>query len=58
MQITRTTADTTTGPSEWFTGTVYLDPIAVPADSSRLSAVSVTVPGSVSALKVTPKSAV
>ena len=41
MQITRTTAETTTGPSEWFTGTVYLDPIAVPADSSRLSAVSV-----------------
>ena len=41
MQITRTTVETTTGPSEWFTGTVYLDPIAVPADSSRLSAVSV-----------------
>ena len=41
MQITRTTVETTTGPSEWFTGTVYLDPIAVPAGSSRLSAVSV-----------------
>ena len=41
MKITRTTAETTTGPSEWFTGTVYLDPIAVPADSSRLNAVSV-----------------
>jgi quercetin dioxygenase-like cupin family protein len=41
MQITRTTAATNTGPSEWFTGTVYLDPIAVPAGSSRLSATSV-----------------
>lgn len=26
------------GPSEWFTGTVYVDPIAVPANGSRLSA--------------------
>jgi len=41
MQITRTTVGTTTGPSEWFTGAVFLDPIAAPADSSRLSAVSV-----------------
>jgi quercetin dioxygenase-like cupin family protein len=41
MQITRNDVDTSQGPGEWFTGTVYLDPIATPADSSRLSATSV-----------------
>ena len=41
MQITRTTVETNFGPSEWFTGNVYLDPIAVPAESSQLSATSV-----------------
>ena len=41
MEITRGTVETNTGPGEWFTGAVYLDPIAVPADSSRLSATSV-----------------
>ena len=41
MEITRTTVETNAGPSDWFTGAVYLDPIAVPAGSSRLSATSV-----------------
>jgi quercetin dioxygenase-like cupin family protein len=41
MEITRNTADTTPGPSDWFTGTVYIDAIAVPTGSSRLSASSV-----------------
>jgi quercetin dioxygenase-like cupin family protein len=41
MQITRNDADTNPGPGDWFTGTVYLDPIAMPAGSSRLSATSV-----------------
>ena len=41
MEITRSTVETSTGPSDWFTGAVYLDPIAVPAGSSRLSATSV-----------------
>ena len=41
MQITRNTLDTTPGPSDWFTGDVYLDPVAVPAASSRLSATCV-----------------
>ena len=41
MQITRNGVDTTLGPGDWFTGTVYIDPIAVPAGSSRLSASSV-----------------
>ncbi len=41
MQITGNTVETNAGPSEWFTGAVYLDPIATPAGSSRLSATSV-----------------
>ena len=41
MQITRNTLDTGRGPSDWFTGDVYLDPVAVPAASSRLSATCV-----------------
>ena len=31
MQITRNTIETTTGPSEWFTGAVYVDTVgAIP----------------------------
>jgi quercetin dioxygenase-like cupin family protein len=41
MQITRNSLETTGGPSEWFTGTVYLDPVAVPAEPSRVAAFSV-----------------
>ncbi len=41
MQITRNAIDTTPGRSEWFTGTVYLDQVATPSGSSRLSATSV-----------------
>ena len=41
MEITRNGLATTPGPSEWFTGTVYLDPIAAPAAGSRASATSV-----------------
>ncbi len=41
MQITRNSLETGRGPSDWFTGTVYLDTVATPAGSSRLSAVSV-----------------
>jgi len=41
MEITRNGIPTATGPSDWFTGTVYLDPLAVPSGSSRLSATSV-----------------
>jgi quercetin dioxygenase-like cupin family protein len=41
MQITRNASATTAGPSEWFTGTVYLDPVAAPSADSRLSASSV-----------------
>jgi quercetin dioxygenase-like cupin family protein len=41
MQITRNTTETRPGPSEWFTGAVYLDPVAAPPNGSRLSASSV-----------------
>ena len=30
MQIIRSTTDTAPGPSDWFTGTVYIDTIASP----------------------------
>lgn len=40
MQITRT-SDTQAGPSDWFTGSVYIDAVATPSGASRLSATSV-----------------
>jgi quercetin dioxygenase-like cupin family protein len=41
MQITRNSSDTVAGPSEWFTGTVYIDAVAAPSGESRLQASSV-----------------
>ena len=41
MQITRSSIETAPGPAEWFTGAVFLDPVAAPSDASRLSATSV-----------------
>lgn len=41
MQITRNSLESTQGPSDWFTGTVYIDPVAGPSEPSRLSASSV-----------------
>jgi quercetin dioxygenase-like cupin family protein len=41
MQITRNTVETAAGPSEWFTGAVYVDAVAAPSESSRLGAASV-----------------
>jgi quercetin dioxygenase-like cupin family protein len=38
MQITRNSLATGTGPSDWFTGTVYIDTIATAAEPSRLAA--------------------
>jgi quercetin dioxygenase-like cupin family protein len=40
MQITRNTSETAAGPSDWFTGAVYLDTVATPSGASRLSASS------------------
>jgi quercetin dioxygenase-like cupin family protein len=41
MQLTRNSIDTKAGPSEWFTGSVYIDAVATPSGQSRLSASSV-----------------
>lgn len=41
MQVTRNTIKTMSGPTEWFTGAVYVDPVATPVGASRLSASSV-----------------
>jgi quercetin dioxygenase-like cupin family protein len=41
MQITRNSVETGRGPSDWFTGVVYIDAVAAPAGSSRVSASSV-----------------
>src|SRR3954462_3365512 len=41
MQITRNSVETAAGPSDWFTGTVYIDSVAVPTGGSRVSASSV-----------------
>ena len=41
MQITRNGVDTNRGPSEWFTGTVYIDPVAAALPPYRVMAASV-----------------
>jgi quercetin dioxygenase-like cupin family protein len=41
MQITRNSVGTTPGPSDWFTGTVYIDAVAAPSEPSTISASSV-----------------
>ena len=41
MQITRSSIETVRGPSDWFTGAVYVDAVAAPSNGSRLSASSV-----------------
>ena len=41
MQLTRNSLETNAGSDDWFTGTVYIDAVAAPAEPSRLSAASV-----------------
>jgi quercetin dioxygenase-like cupin family protein len=41
MQLTKNGIDTRRGPSEWFTGAVYVDAVAAPGVGSRLSASNV-----------------
>jgi hypothetical protein len=41
VQITRNSTESTPGPGDWFTGAVYIDPVATPVESSRLAASSV-----------------
>jgi quercetin dioxygenase-like cupin family protein len=38
MQITRNSIETATGPSDWFTGAVYIDTVAAPSPPSRTGA--------------------
>jgi quercetin dioxygenase-like cupin family protein len=55
MKITRNILDTVAGSSEWFTGAVYIDPVAAPSHGSRLSASSVHfTPGARTAWHVHP----
>jgi quercetin dioxygenase-like cupin family protein len=55
MRITKNSAETTPGPSEWFTGAVYIDAVATPSGASRLSASSVHfTPGARTAWHVHP----
>jgi quercetin dioxygenase-like cupin family protein len=41
VKITRNSIETAAGPSEWFSGAVFVDTVAAPSDRSRLSASSV-----------------
>jgi quercetin dioxygenase-like cupin family protein len=41
VQITRNSLDTNRGPSDWFTGVVYIDTVAAPSNGWRISASSV-----------------
>jgi quercetin dioxygenase-like cupin family protein len=41
VQIIRNSSETTPGPGDWFTGSVFIDAVAAPSDASRLSASSV-----------------
>jgi quercetin dioxygenase-like cupin family protein len=41
VQITRNSLETMPGPSDWFTGAVYIDAVAAPSPGSRVSASSV-----------------
>jgi quercetin dioxygenase-like cupin family protein len=41
MQITENSIDTVPGPSDWFTGAVFIDTVTTPTAPSRLAAASV-----------------
>jgi quercetin dioxygenase-like cupin family protein len=41
VQVTRNGIETNPGPADWFTGAVYLDQVAAPEGSSRVSASNV-----------------
>lgn len=38
MRLTRNAVETKAGPSEWFTGAVYIDAVATPETASRVNA--------------------
>jgi quercetin dioxygenase-like cupin family protein len=41
MEVTRNANETVQGPSDWFTGAVFIDSVAAPSGESRISASSV-----------------
>jgi len=41
MQVMKNSVETTIGPSDWFTGAVYVDTVAAPSAPSRVQAASV-----------------
>ena len=41
MQITRNTLESSAGPADWFTGTVYIDAVAEPSEGSQIAAAAV-----------------
>jgi quercetin dioxygenase-like cupin family protein len=41
LQITRNSLDTNRGPSDWFTGAVYVDTVSAPSEDSRIGAACV-----------------
>jgi quercetin dioxygenase-like cupin family protein len=41
LQLTRNSIETTAGPADWFTGTVFIDTIAAPEATSRFGAANV-----------------
>ena len=41
MELTRNSVETAAGPTDWFTGSVYIDAVAAPAEGTRFSASSV-----------------
>jgi quercetin dioxygenase-like cupin family protein len=41
MKITRSSLETAKGPADWFTGDVYIDAVASPAEPSRVQAANV-----------------
>ena len=41
MEVTRNSLETGRGPSAWFSGTVFIDPIAAPSSDSRIGAAAV-----------------
>jgi quercetin dioxygenase-like cupin family protein len=41
VQLTKNSDETRRGPSEWFTGAVYIDAVAAPSAESRISASNV-----------------
>jgi quercetin dioxygenase-like cupin family protein len=41
VEITKNSLDTSPGPSDWFTGSVYIDTVAAPSGGSRIGAAHV-----------------